>query len=323
MDKVPLVEIRVRTRVSAAEMEQKVGKIITDKDLNVVLTGPTLVRKPDGSVLCIYLPGVLDQTLVDGAYPVLHTIQEVSDHRGQASGSERLRGAAYQSGTPARTLGVKSTLIGSFDRSGGLFPFCRTTAWTGAHATEFADIFPLFENIAEAFRTYLPDRYAAQAKQAAQTKRSWLIGDTPFTTVTVNNTYPTGVHKDVGDLDEGFSNLVVLRRGEYSGGILTFPEYRVGANMGDGDLILMDAHEWHGNTKMVLGSADAERISLVLYFRTRMVACGTPAEEAEHAKRIKSPDFQFDAPKPSDTVTTAFDGRHDPTGGVEPYAKNG
>ena len=322
MDKVPLVEIRVRTRVSAAELEQKVGKVITDKDLNVVLTGPTLVRKPDGSVLCIYLPNALDQTLVDGAYPVLHSIQDATDNRGLASGSERVR-KVNSIDTSARALRVKSSLIGSFDRAGGMFPYCRTTAWTGAHAAEFTGIFPLFEHIAEIFRTYLPDRYAAQAKQAAQTDRSWVIGDTPFTTVTVNNTYPTGVHQDVGDLDEGFSNLAVLRRGEYSGGILTFPEYRVGANMGDGDLILMDAHEWHGNTKMVLGSEDAERISLVLYFRTRMVACGTPAEEVARAKRIRSPDFQFDAPKPSDTVTTAFDGRHDPTGGVEPYVKKG
>jgi hypothetical protein len=316
MDKAPLVEIRVRTRVSAEELEQKVGKIITDKDLNVVLTGPTLVRKPDGSVLCIYLPGVLNKKLVDGAYPALHSIQGKTDNRGLASGSQRVQRVGGIDPT-SRAATVKSSLIGYFERQGGRFPFCRTTAWTGEHAAEFKEIFPLFDHIAEAFSTYLPDRYAAQAKQASLTDRGWLIGDTPFTTVTVNNTYPTGVHKDAGDLDQGFSNLVVLRRGEYSGGILTFPEYRVGANMGDGDLILMDSHEWHGNTKMVLGGADAERISLVLYFRTNMVACGTPEEEADHAKRTRSPDFQFDAPEPSDTVTTVFDGQHDPAGGVE------
>ena len=317
MDTVPLVELRVRTRISEEELKQKVGKIITDKDLNVVLTGPTLVRKPDGSVLCIYLPGALDPKLIDAAYPTLHSIQTGTANRGLASGSQRVARIDSVEEDARYAITVKSSLIGYFERHGGRFPFCRTTAWTGDNAEEFRSIFPLFDNIAEAFAAYLPDRYAAQAHQASQTDSGWVIGDTPYTTITVNNTYPTGVHKDVGDFDAGFSNLVVLRRGEYDGGILTFPEFRVGANMRDGDLILMDSHEWHGNTKLVLGSEDAERISLVLYFRTNMIACGTPEEESEHAKRTVSPELQFSSPEPSDTVTTEYSGRHDPSGGVE------
>ena len=125
----------------------------------------------------------------------------------------------------------------------------------------------------------------------------------PWTTVTVNNTYPTGVHKDQGDLDEGFSNLAVLRRGDYAGGHLTFPRYRVAVNMQDGDLILMDAHEWHGNTQMRLDSEDAERISVVLYYRTNMITCGTAEEEIEHAKRTASKALGIE-PTAADTVTT-------------------
>ena len=316
MQPVPLVEIRLRTRVSEEEMRQKVGRIITDTDLNVVLTGPTLVRKPDGSVLCIYLPGVLDKALVDSAYPVLHTIQGSTNNRGLASGAKRVVRKGSIDPT-ARAIVVKSSLVGYFERQGGRFPYCRTTAWTGNHAEQFRSIYPLLEHIADVFQTYLPDRYAAQARKASGTDSGWIIGNTPFSTITVNNTYPTGVHKDVGDLEEGFSNLIVLRRGSYDGGILTFPEYRIGANMRDGDMILMDSHEWHGNTKLSLNSEDAERISLVLYLRTGMSACGTPEEEAEHAKQTASPDFQFADPQVSDTTTTEFSGRHDPAGGIE------
>jgi hypothetical protein len=99
----------------------------------------------------------------------------------------------------------------------------------------------------------------------------------------VNNTYPTGVHTDSGDLEEGFSNLSCLRRGDYSGGIFVFPEYRVGFDMQDGDVLLMDAHQWHGNTRMELHSEDAERISIVCYYRTDMAKCGTAEEEAQRA----------------------------------------
>ena len=60
-------------------------------------------------------------------------------------------------------------------------------------------------------------------------------------------------------------------------------------DLADGDLILMDAHEWHGNARITCqcgralngpcAECGAERVSVVSYFRTRMTACGTPAEE--------------------------------------------
>jgi hypothetical protein len=61
-------------------------------------------------------------------------------------------------------------------------------------------------------------------------------------------------------------------------------------------LLLMDAHEWHGNTEMacnvcgdVIGgtrfhdSCEVERISVVSYFRTKMTECGSAEEEAQKA----------------------------------------
>ena len=58
------------------------------------------------------------------------------------------------------------------------------------------------------------------------------------------------------------------------------PEYRIAIDLQDGDLVLMDAHQYHGNTQLELQSEDAERISLVLYYRTEMLACGTLMDEA-------------------------------------------
>ena len=120
---------------------------------------------------------------------------------------------------------------------------------------------------------------------------------TPFSTVTVNNTYPTGTHTDKGDLDEGFSTITCLRRGDYSGGQLVFPEYRVAVTLQHGDLILMDAHQWHANTAIVCPcgtelngpcpGCGAERISVVSYFRTRITECGTPGQELERAGRAR------------------------------------
>jgi hypothetical protein len=258
---VELVELRVRSRVPRAELDQKVGRILTEGDYNVRLTGPAKVVGPSGQPLAIYLPGALPRALNDEHYPVLHNIKQTTDQRPLASGSRPMTVNKQTS----KSNTIRSALMGAFERGGGQrFPYCRTTAWTGQHTKQFESLYPLFRHISDLFQR---------------------VPDTPFTTMTVNNTYPTGVHVDKGDLDEGFSCLAVWRRGQYSGGHLTFPEWRLAVDMQDGDLILMDAHQWHGNTSLELESDDAERISLVLYYRTKMLACGTLEEE--HKKKME------------------------------------
>ncbi len=303
-----LVEIRVRTKIPQAELEKKVGKIITEADYNVRLTGPTRVIGPSGQPLAVYLPGVLSGTWNEEHYPTLHTIKQLSDTRGNASGSQyRMKNKQSHANQ------IASSVIGHFDGSYSTprTPYCRTTAWTGQHTEQFRSMYPLFEHIGGLMREYVPERHAIQWARAQATDPAWRVPNTPFTTMTVNNTYPTGVHKDKGDLDTGFSCLAVWRRGQYSGGHLTLPEYRVSVDMQDGDLLLMDAHQWHGNTGLELHSEDAERISLVLYYRTALLQCGTVEEEHANKvrfqqKTLKPPsEAEMDADAMAETVTTA------------------
>lgn len=279
-----LVEIRVRSKIPESELDKKIGKLITEDDYNVRLTGATKVTLPNGKPLCVYLPKVLKDLEFDEAYEILHPIRELTDNRQLASATP-----SYLYNKQTRSKNVPSSLIGNLDGVGRRH-YCRTTAWTGKHTEQFRTLYPLFDKIKTQFAEHVPDRYYNQMQRARKTAPEWVVGDTPWTTMTVNNTYPTGVHKDKGDLDSGFSCLATWRRGTYSGGHLTFPEYRISVDMQDGDLILMDAHQWHGNTELFLESEDAERISLVLYYRTKMMACGTLEEEAEKersAKRVK------------------------------------
>ena len=269
-----LVDLRVRSKTPEAEIAKKVGKILTPSDYNVLLTGPSRVMMPNGQPLLVYLPGILAGVNHQSAYSILHTIQGRNNNRRYASGSE-----TYRVGNYNRRLNVKSSVIGYVDAIESR-KYCRTTAWSGQNTQEFEALFPIFSDIDRLFKDFVPSRYAAQQVRAQATNPDWLVGNTVFTTMTVNNTYPTGVHTDSGDLVEGFSCLATWRRGGYTGGCLTFPEWRVAVDMQDGDLLLMDAHQWHGNTGLDLQTPDAERISLVLYYRAGMFECGNRAEEA-------------------------------------------
>src|SRR5690348_10532972 len=211
-------------------MDAKVGKLLTEKDFGVVLTQQAKVLRPDGKPLCIYLPGAIPEELREAVYPTLHELRKFESHnRGKASGYRRVAPLHGGEGAGTRTSTsdtVASAIIGSFDPAGGK-TYCRLTAWTGSEAEKFESLQPLFHRIGALYAQHVPDRYAIQQEVVAKTQAEWIIHDTPFSTVTVNNSYPPGVHQDSGDLPEGFSNVTAFRRGKYTGGMLTFPEYGV------------------------------------------------------------------------------------------------
>jgi hypothetical protein len=274
-------------------LEAKQGKILGTEDFNVLLTGPTRVSLPDGRPLCVYLPGILTADVdKDGVYDILHSLRSyVSRNRGLAAGSPRVR-TRHPGRSYART--VSSSVVGAVDPLGQT-RYCRLTSWTGHHLPQWQALQPLLQAIAREQETYVPDRARAQQAIARSADPAWVVPGTPFSTVTVNNTYPTGTHTDKGDLDAGFSTIACLRRGSYTGGHLVFPEYRLAVDMHHGDLLLMDAHQWHGNTALVCACGvepngccevcGAERISIVSYFRTKIAECGSPEDELRRADR--------------------------------------
>lgn len=287
-----MIDIRLRARIGEAELDEKIGKVLTPLDFNLLLTGPTIVRKPNGRPLCIYRPSAIPPELRESTWPILSELKDsMTANRGLAAGSKRV---AMASGKRTEARRIPSAIVGAFDPMGPR-KYCRLTAWTGRETDKYKILWPLLRFIGDQLREHVPERWERQMAAVQATHPDWIIPDTPFTTVTVNNTYETGVHKDAGDLDEGFSTLAVLRRGEYRGGCLVFPEYRVAVDMQDGDLLLMDAHEWHGNTWLdprpkrnhngqLVEDPGYERISIVSYFRTKMVACEDADTEAGKAK---------------------------------------
>lgn len=163
---------------------------------------------------------------------------------------------------------VRSNIIGFYDQpdrnklAGGQkapkVP-CRMTAWTRDHPKEWQQaIIPLVQQIDRQFAQLLPDRHQVQLIRAKQTP-DFQIPQTAFSTMTVNYNYQSANHKDAGDLDEGFGNLIVLERDQcvsdggatrYEGGLLGFPQYGVALDVRQGDFCAVNVHEWHCNTKI-------------------------------------------------------------------------
>jgi hypothetical protein len=166
---------------------------------------------------------------------------------------------------------VWSGVAGWYDRYPRI-PYGRATAYTEKNPELFEKAYPFLQSLDRGFKDLLPWRHGNQRREADKLDPRFLIPETVFTTVTVNKSFRTACHFDAGDLDSGLSNLLVLGDGEYTGGYLVFPEYRVAVNVRPGDLLLVNNHEvLHGNTPIVLNYPEAERISIVCYFREKML----------------------------------------------------
>lgn len=169
---------------------------------------------------------------------------------------------------------VYSGVAGWYDRYPRI-PYGRATSYTEKHPDKFALAYPFLQSLNRGFKDLMPWRWSNQKAAADKLDKRFLVPETVFTTITVNKTFRTAAHRDAGDLNDGLSNLLVVGTGEYTGGYLIFPEYRVAVNVRPGDLLLVNNHEIiHGNTPIVLNNPDdpkSERISLVCYFREKML----------------------------------------------------
>ena len=153
----------------------------------------------------------------------------------------------------------------------------------------------MIRQCSDVFKETMPDRWESQKAQIEKTHPDFYIHNTVFTTITVNKNWRTAAHYDRGDLAEGFGVMTALRGGEYEGAYLCIPRYRVAVDMRTRGVLFADVHgELHGNTPFEGKVGRYERVSCVLYYRTKMVECGSAAEELERAKNRKPGDPLYD-----------------------------
>ena len=145
---------------------------------------------------------------------------------------------------------------------------CRLTSYTSKYMNKFEECLPVFQKIDNIYKEIVPDFYDIQKNAICKINSMFVIENTIFTTVTVNKNFQTALHKDIGDLKDGFGNLIVVSDGEYTGGYTMFPQYGIGVDCRNGDFLAMDVHEWHCNSEI---KGTGIRVSFVFYLREKML----------------------------------------------------
>ena len=290
-------EYRVSPRLSDEEVNKLRGDLLGEKDYNVLFTeNADVYCSETGNCIAKFRKKVIPPNIAKDAYESLKSVSALSSNRGSSAGLKdngkatamRLKKDGTQSNTNIAGQ-VNSGIIGYFDRN-ARFPYCRQTAFNEKQFSKFKQAYPIIKLVDTKYSELMPENYALQRAIADDTSKDFVIPNTAFTTVTVNKNWQTAVHTDKGDFEKGFGNLVVLRKGRYTGGYFVVPKWGVAFDLQNCDLLLVDVHQWHGNTPIHKIDEDAKRVSLVMYYRKNMIACGTAEEEMQIVKNRKEGD---------------------------------
>jgi hypothetical protein len=282
----------VSKRISDEKMVDLKNTYIKPSQIDTILTHDTIVYTEEGKLLLVFKKNILKGGQEFYDITSQYVKRHPSSNRGSATGSSAFN--IYENPK------VNTAIIGYFDKwapkQKKTFRLkqkkpdidVRETLFTNKYPEKFKQLFPYINQINTLYKQYLPDYYKKQIKKANQI-HYYKIADTAFTTVTININYQTTIHKDVGDDEEGFGNLTVIEHGKYTGGEICFPQYGIGVDLREGDILFMNVHEWHANLPMKFEKG-AERMSVVCYLRKKIWqnTRDKPKEYIDrHTKKIK------------------------------------
>lgn len=285
---------------SSSEGSKRIGQFVTEKDFDLLIKNDCDAYDENGEPLFFFRKNKIPTNLCKEAWSVLRHAATPTNNRGAAGGEIKEKDIAHnqikgsktgvltikKDGTISKTRRantVNSGIVGFFDRS-VRFPYCRQTAWYQDNFHKFKKAYPYIHYIDKLFSEACPERYENQKKAAEKTSKDFLIKDTVYTTITVNKNFRTALHTDAGDLREGLGNIAVLEAGDYEGGYTVLPRYRVAFDVRSGDVCFFNVHEPHANTEIKSKMA-YERISVVCYYREKMMNCLDAENELLRAKK--------------------------------------
>jgi hypothetical protein len=276
-DGAPLTDREAAALAGEAPGAGHYDEVLADGDADVYGEG--------GGPLCLVRRGALAPGVCAVARPALRrAARGTSSNRRSAPEAARGRGGRGGTARVYHPPGATDGVVGFWERTARR-PYGHATRFTRDDSVGWRAVRHLLRAMDAVYQAALPEVHGRQTRYARMTSADFVIPGTCFTTATVNRNLPFAFHRDQGNLHLGFGVMAVLRSGRYEGCLFVLPQYRIAVDLQDRDVILFDSQCWHGNTPFAGAGGAYERLSVVAYYRAKMIHCGTAAEENQRAKR--------------------------------------
>jgi hypothetical protein len=230
---------------------------------------------PGEGVAAILLRDVIPSELHKLAFELWKIVHDLPTNRSTAVGTKSLL-RFRNNGTVGKRRGVPKSVeeyllkqgvahgfVGSLDASPDA-P-CHRTRLTTKHPETLEGNKPLIELVDELYRKHAPPLHAKQ-RSVILTVPTWGIWGTAFSTIYLARNLRTAYHRDSGNLKGVLTALMPM--GNFTGGELVIPRWRIAFPLRPGDLLLFDPQQLHGNRPI-----HGERISAAFYCEERIGEC--------------------------------------------------
>jgi hypothetical protein len=271
--KLKVREVILEPKMTDDEIKAREGTYFEQKEVDEIFDEDIDVYGKDSStgekkLLARFRKHVLPNDLVKTGWEAYYQTAAASRNRGAAAGPIKTTSNYWKKRKPVEinkwstryeqdgklskmrvNNNVFSSVLGFFEKTPFMGLPCRLTSYTQKYFEQYKHGIPFIMAINNVFKRLIPGKHAKQYAAASE-KPAYRVANTAFSSITINRNFRTALHMDDGDFREGYGNLSVIERGEYSGGATIFPRYKVGFNVRTGDFLAMDVHEWHCNTEM-------------------------------------------------------------------------
>jgi len=252
------------------KMKTLMNTFVKPSQIDFIIDHDADVYTVEGKLLLKFRKGVLPEKNIDLFYDnIIHHAMRETTNRGSTTGSKNKN----VTDNPK----TKTNIFGFFDKWSPRQKFLfkrknfkpavnvRECRFNQDEPDKFAKTIPLIQDIDHLYAKLTPEQYKLQRAKADKTH--FKIKGTAFTTITTNINFQTTIHTDKGDDPDGFGNLVVIQKGHYSGAQTCFPQFGIGVDVRQSDILFMDVHQPHANLPFKSLSYNSIRLSIVSYLR--------------------------------------------------------
>ena len=285
--------------LSSEELKALEAEFITPSMIDRIITDTETGYDKDGTLLFYFIKNVFTDDEIKPLEPTIDLASTfiVSNGRGTASGKLDMTNPLWPKSLQNMTLDDKhihnkytlnpegigkrkmklgnpvySNIVGYYDKQLipkkkeiPTIPKCRLTQFSSRFFLKYQTLLPYVEKLSTIMKDQCPNEHKRQRNFVAKTGQS--IGDSCYSTLTINKNFRTAVHTDKGDYKEGIGTITTF--GDFTGGEFCLPEFRIGFDVKPNDILFVNVHKEHGNLPF-----EGSRYSMVSYAREHLNKCG-------------------------------------------------
>jgi hypothetical protein len=227
-----------------------------------------LILMPGGRITALLLKHCFSEQLLKDLYELATLIHNRPDRRPKAVGSKSMPRILHDGGL-GTYLATPNSVVKILERDDvrqGAFGAMAGKSGRPPHLSSLSRekpewlslLRPLIEEVNRLYAKYLPSFYEFQRRELKKASPEFRLWHTAFSSAYMPVHLRSGYHADESNLPGGMSALLSL--GDFTGGQLVVPRWRIAFELTPGDLLLFDGLQLHGNLPIV-----GDRASLVLY----------------------------------------------------------